>query len=565
MWYKDYLKHEIACALNDNMHNKWWHNYVDYAIICLIILSTLEVFLSTYDSILERYGNWLLLVDHLTTICFTVEVTLRIWVADQIDPAYKGLRGRLRYCFSFYGFIDVISTYPFYLHYFMPVPYVALKVFRILRLMRIFRYIKAFSILKRALYAKKSEMIVSLQFLTIITVLLSFILFFVEHKAQPDVYDNGCTSVIWAFAQYIGDPGKFANTPPVTFWGQVIACMVGVLGIAIFAVPSGLIASAFVEVMNEDQHKENSKNWASKVYNMFQRKQDRITGFQISPKCVSIAEIQARVGLKVDEIIDAVAYSNKLRLINLSVTQPIEEHPNDRLAVEYFEVNTAYGMFIDRGSKVTIVTVSNIVDPIVGWWGFYLAKFGGFNYVSRETGAARPYQSYLKYNQNSIIENQELFMSDINRLCNSKDKWLFVINASSGSLEPTYPTQFHFNFGAHKGGGYDDSSITINDIDTFESLYVDFEALLKNKYNLFADKQKYHSGSNKELFYRHLEHKLNVVSIRVAWSVMCWDPRAIQIANDLASKMNKYMGNPDYRQDEVLKIKDIGYNGYDIF
>ena len=46
---------------------------------------------------------------------------------------------------------------------------------------------------------------------------------------------------------------------------------------------------------------------------------------------------------------------------------------------------------------------------------------------------------------------------------------------------------------------------------------------------------------------------------------MCWDPRAIQIANDLASKMNKYMGNPGYRQDEVLKIKDIGYNGYDIF
>ena len=54
------------------------------------------------------------------------------------------------------------------MHFFMPVPYMALKVLRIARLLRVFRYMKAFSILSRAFAAKKNEMVVSLQFLTIL-------------------------------------------------------------------------------------------------------------------------------------------------------------------------------------------------------------------------------------------------------------------------------------------------------------------------------------------------------------------------------------------------------------
>lgn len=556
------FKQELGRVFDDDLHTKQWHNYVDYAIIGLILLSTLEVFLSTYDGIVEKYGVWLKVVDYFTTAFFTIEVTLRIWAADQIDPKYKGFWGRVRYCFSFYGFIDIISTYPFYLHFFMPVPYVALKAFRIARLMRIFRYIKAFGILKRAMSSKKDEMLVSLEFLTIITVLLSFVLFFVEHEAQPDVYDNGWTSVLWAFAQYIGDPGGFADTPPVTFVGRLIACIIGVLGIAIFAVPAGLIASAFSEVMEEDAHDENSKEWAEKLYTAFERKQDRPTGFQIAPRYVSVVEAQARLGLKTDEIVDAVTASDRFRLINLAVTQTADEHPIDRLAVECFVTNTPYGCCIDRGSNVTIVTLSNIVDPIVGWWGYYLAKIGGFNYVSRETGVTRPYSSFYTYNPEKVVENQDLFMADMNRLMDSEEKWVIVLMAASGANEPAYPTQFHFDFGAHKGCGYEDPSISIHDVDKFEAMYCAFESVLKEKYQLYADKQKYHAGEAPARFYRHLDKKVNAVSLRVAWSVTGWDMRAIALAKELAECINANMGDPNHTPPADLKVKDIGYCGY---
>lgn len=556
------FKQELARVFDDNLHTKQWHNYVDYTIIGLILLSTVEVFLSTYDGIVEKYGLWLKVIDYFTTAFFTVEVSLRIWCADMIDDKYKGFWGRMRYCFSFYGLIDILSTYPFYLHFFMPVPYIALKALRIARLMRVFRYMKAFNVLSRAMRAKKDEMWVSVQFLTIITLILSFVLFFVEHEAQPEVYNNGWTSVLWAFAQYIGDPGGFADTPPITVTGRVIACIIGVLGIAIFAVPAGLIGSAFSEVMEKDERKEKSEGWAERLHLAFERKLDRPTGFQIVPRYVSIVEIQARLGLKEDEILDAVAISNKFRLINLSSTATPEERVTDLLAVEHFPVNTVYGQCIDRHSKVTIFSPSNIVDPIIGWWAYYLAKIGGFNYVSREIGETRPYNSFYLYKNDGTIGREEC-MADLNWLVDSEDKWVFSILAASGGSEPAYPTQFHFTYGAKKGDEtYDDPNITLNDIPAFDALYKEFAALLETDYSLSADRQRYHTNASAAYFARHLEHKVNAVVLRVAWSVTVRDARAIQITQSLAQAINRNINHTDNPDVPELKIKAIGYSGY---
>jgi hypothetical protein len=182
---------KIARVFDDNLKTRQWENIIDYTIIGLIIISSIEVFLSTFPDISDKYGHILHFVDVFTTIVFTIEVTLRIWFADALDEKYKGFKGRLKYCFSFYGIIDILSTYPFYLNFIMPVPYNALKILRIARLFRVFRYMKSFRLLSNAISSKKSELLISFQFLAITTIILSFILFFVEHTTQPEVYDNG--------------------------------------------------------------------------------------------------------------------------------------------------------------------------------------------------------------------------------------------------------------------------------------------------------------------------------------------------------------------------------------
>lgn len=562
------FKEKLARVFDDNLETYQWKNILDYTIMGLILLSTLEVFLSTFDGIAERYGVVLNAIDILTTVTFTIEVSLRIWCADLIDDKYKGLWGRMRYCCSFYGLVDVLSTYTFYLGLLVPVNYTVFKslrlvrVLRVFRLLRVFRYMKSIRLMGRAIQRCQTEMAISLQFLCIVTLILSFILYFVEHEVQPEVYCNGWMSVAWAFAQYVGDPGGFADTPPVTLVGQIIAFVVGILGVAIFAVPAGIIGGAFSDVMADEQHEDEVQEATQKLHLAFERKLDRPTGFQVALRYLSIVEIQARMGLKPDEIYDVVESSPNFRLVNLASTRPADEHPEDKLAVEHFPLNTEYGCCIDRGSKVTIFNPSGLVDPIMSWWSYYLAKIGGFNYVSREVGQLRPYKSFFIQTDPTAPGCAE-FMADMNRLANAEDRWVFTILAASGANEPDYPTEFHFSYGGCKGDEtYDDPRITLNDVPRFDALYRAVEEML-TKYNWTADRQRYYRNENPKMFARLLEHKVNAVALRIAWKVTCWDMRAIELASKMAMLIRHHC-EPDTEMPAAteLKTKDIAYDGY---
>lgn len=565
------FKEALNRVFDDNLRTKQWHNYVDYAIIGLIIISTIEVFLSTYDGIVEQYGKWLHFIDYFTTICFTIEVTLRIWCADLSDEKYKGFWGRIRYCFSFYGLIDILSTYPFYLNFFIKVPYVALKALRIARLLRIFRYMKAFNILSRAIRSKKQEMVVSLQFLAIVTLILSFVLFFVEHAAQPEVYDNGWTSVVWAFAQYIGDPGGFAGTPPITLTGRIIACIIGILGIAIFAVPAGLIGSAFTEVMEEDKADERTCENIDKMKMAFKFVQCRYTKYLIAPKFVSVTDLQAKQRISLEDIFSAVDNSENFRLRNLATTLPIEERPQDKLVVENYYKNTDYGCCINRNSKITIVSSSSCSEAATGHFAYYLAKMGGFNYVSKEIEVnPNAPVSYYNIPGEDACPNLKAFLDDIKTLAPAKDSWVIFILSASGGQEPVYPTLFHYIYGAKKGDeGYDDKNLTIIDTISFENMYQDLSNVLLDKYDFESDKHRYHAGTSPKNVARKINGGVdrNAFTVRIAWSITCWDFRYLEIAKHMADKFNKHLlglENVEVPADMISRVvgKDYGYNFY---
>lgn len=558
------FKKKLALVFDNDLSTYQWRNYVDYIIIGLIVISTLSIFVSTFDvpPLCERI---LSIIDIVTVITFTIEVTLRIWAADEISPRYKGFWGRIRYCCTFYGLIDVLSTYTFYVSVFLPLPYSVLKSLRVLRLLRVFRYMRSFRLLQEAIKSKAEEMFVSLQFLLIVTLMLSFVLFFYENTAQPDVYSNGFTSVVWAFAQYIGDPGGFADTPPVTFIGRIIACVIGLLGIALFAVPAGLVGAGFTEAMEEEQRKNRIQGDIEKLKLVFGRKLDRPTGFQIVPQHLSICDIQARMGMKTDDIFDAVDESDSFRLINLAVTQTIDEHPQDKLAVEHFIMNRPYGCCIDRGSKVTIVSVSSLADPCIGNFSYYLAQIGGFNYISREKGKLRPYRSYYSFaDRYNHEENLPLFMEDLERLTSREGSWTLTALVASGANEPSYPTIFHFSAGGAKGDErFEGENLVVEDMAAYRAFYEDVTAELSEKYEMASDHQRYHNVSNPNILVRQFEEgkgSRNNIILRIAWSACLWDSRRIAIAKTLADAINRHFESDKVKEyDPELKVKKSGY------
>ncbi|MBQ5606418.1 MAG: ion transporter, partial [Prevotella sp.] len=146
---KDFKK-SLARIFDNDLRTRQWENYPDYIIIGLIVVSTLSVFISTFD-IPPFWEGVLSVIDIVTVITFTIEVTLRIWAADELDERYKGFWGRVRYCLTFYGLIDILSTYTFYVSLFLPLPYSVLKSLRVVRLLRVFRYMHSFRLLQQAL------------------------------------------------------------------------------------------------------------------------------------------------------------------------------------------------------------------------------------------------------------------------------------------------------------------------------------------------------------------------------------------------------------------------------
>ena len=558
------IRKQLACVFDNDLRTRQWENYVDYAIIGLIVISTLSVFISTFE-VSASCERVLQIIDFVTVIAFTIEVSLRIWVADEISPKYRGFWGRVRYCFTFYGLIDILSTYTFYVSMFLPLPYSVLKSLRVVRLLRVFRYMRSFRLLQEAISSKSKEMFISLQFLVIVTLMLSFVLFFYEHAAQPDVYNNGITSVVWAFAQYIGDPGGFADTPPVTFIGRIIACIIGLLGIALFAVPAGLVGAGFSEAMGKELHAEETAKNIAKLKAAFERKLDRPTGFQVVPQHLSICDIQAKMGMKIDDILDAVEKADCFRLINLAATQPIDEHPHDKLAVEHFLVNRPYGCCIDRHSKITIVSPSSLADPCIGNFSYYLALIGGFNYISRELGELRPYRSYYSFaDRHNHEQNLPLYMNDLEQLTSREGSWTVTPLVASGANEPTYPTIFHFSAGGAKGDErFEGENLIVEDMEAYRAFYEDITSVLSEKFSMDSDHQRYHNVATPNLFARKFaENKgsRNNVVLRIAWSACLWDSRRIAIAKTIADVLNRHFeSDKEKNPSSDLKIKKFGY------
>lgn len=556
------FKNNLARVFDYDLHTRQWHNIADYVIIGMILLSAVEIFLSTYniDPALRKVLWW---VDIVTLIFFTIEVSLRIWVAPHIDPNYKGVKGRLKYCFSFHGFVDCVSTYPYYLQWLLPFPIAWIRLLRMTRVMRLFRisrYMKSWNLLKNAIYEKRKELLISMQFLVMVTLILSIILFYAEHDAQPENYDNGFSSVMWAFAQYIGDPGGFAANAPITVGGRIIACIVGLLGIAIVAVPAGILGAGFTESIEKETKKEELQVNREKLRVCFERKLDRPSNFQVVKPYQTFTYIQSCQGMTADDIINTINKTPGYRLVNLGATKTVDNNPQDILAVEHFVFNRPYGCFIDRGSKVTIVAPSSFVHDCTGFFAWYLAEIGGFNLVSREFGNKAPYKSFYAFPEGSDEENLQEYLADISSLAQRDGAWLITSLVASGANEPEYPTQVHFSTGTVKG----DESIGyyVHEKEQYQQFYNDISQVLKQELDIDTDNGRYHATSSPNLYYRKITKgdNCNCVSMRVAWSAMLWNTNRIKLAQTIAEYINRdLLGLPGNPENPKLKTKDIGY------
>lgn len=206
----------------------------DQLLILAVVLSVAVVVADSVQSLQSRYGRLFDVLEWVFTILFTVEYILRLIIA----------RRPLRYVFSFYGIVDLLSVIPTYLALLFPGVHALIDV-RILRLLRIFRifqlgeYHTIFNELGGAFYAARRRIMVFVSLMFLIVLILGTLIYLVEGP------DNGFssipTSMYWAITT-ITTVG-YGDMTPKTDLGRFISSSMMLIGWGTIVISSSILGA----------------------------------------------------------------------------------------------------------------------------------------------------------------------------------------------------------------------------------------------------------------------------------------------------------------------------------
>lgn len=215
----------------------------------LIILSMIAFAVETLPGLTEEQRRWLYWFEVVSVVVFSAEYLFRLFTS----------KPPLKYAFSFFGLVDLLSVLPFYLSLGMDLR--SLRAFRLLRLFRIFklaRYSAAMRRFQRAFVIAREELILFGVTAVILIYLSAVCMYYCENEAQPDKFSSIFDSLWWALASLttVG----YGDIYPITPAGRFLTFFILMLGLGVIAVPTGLVSSALATAREEEKELNASKH-----------------------------------------------------------------------------------------------------------------------------------------------------------------------------------------------------------------------------------------------------------------------------------------------------------------
>jgi len=227
-------------------------------IVGLIILNTLSVIFETVESIYESYKFFFDSVEAFSVTVFSIEYFLRVWSCTAIEKYNHPVTGRLKYIASRGAIIDLLAICPFYLPLLHAYDLRFIRVLRLLRFFRFFklgRYLNASRLISNVFKAKREELVLSFVITLFLVIVASSVMYYAEHDAQPDKFSSIPETMWWSVATLttVG----YGDEYPITGLGKFLTACISILGIGMFALPAGILASGFSDEFKKLKHDKN--------------------------------------------------------------------------------------------------------------------------------------------------------------------------------------------------------------------------------------------------------------------------------------------------------------------
>lgn len=226
------------------------------AMTLLIALNVLAIILETVPSLRADYSTLFHGFELFSIAVFSAEYLARLWVNTCDERFSWPVLGRIRWAVTPMALIDLLAIAPFFLALLFPVHLGvtrALRFVRLMRLLKLTRYARPLQTLGTVLQDRRDQLVICLFIVLILLLFTSSTVYLVEHPAQPEAFSSIPASMWWGVATLttVG----YGDVYPVTTLGRIMGGIIAILGVGIFALPAGILASGFAEELDRQRNR----------------------------------------------------------------------------------------------------------------------------------------------------------------------------------------------------------------------------------------------------------------------------------------------------------------------
>lgn len=241
------MRNRIYNIIDAEQENDRLENFYNFFMMIVIFISLIPLAFKNENVVFY----W---IDKVSVVIFIIDYILRLITADY--KLNKKALSFLIYPFTPMAIIDMICI--------LPSLNIIQSGFRILKIFRLFRTFRVFRVFKTIRYSKSIRLIkgvfvsqkkplMTVGILAVAYVLISALVIF---NVEPESFKNFFDAVYWATVSLT--TMGYGDIYPVTTIGRIVTMVSSFLGIAIIALPSGIITAGFMEELNS-MNKENKQ------------------------------------------------------------------------------------------------------------------------------------------------------------------------------------------------------------------------------------------------------------------------------------------------------------------
>lgn len=247
------LKLQVYDIVEASVRSDWKGRWFDLSMMALIVANVIAVIVETIPGLDPEHHSILDTFDTISVVIFSIEYLTRLWVCTENQATGYGhpIIGRLKYMLTPMALIDLIAIAPFYLAIFVNIDLRFMRIFRLLRLLKLTRYSPAIETFGAVLKSQRRSLGAAIVVMMMLLVFASSVVYMLEHETQPEAFGSIPNAMWWGIATLttVG----YGDVTPVTGSGKIFGALIMIMGIAMFALPAGILTSGFTrEIKKRD-------------------------------------------------------------------------------------------------------------------------------------------------------------------------------------------------------------------------------------------------------------------------------------------------------------------------